>query len=189
MSMNKDSIFNKFKIKKSAKPKKKVQRIPTPNMDIWNCFALLILAATTCWHLIGVSGWLSGQALVDYYGVSQVLADAIGNDPSILFGATYYAFALSLIMFGITIVMLYLFIFDERDAYDSLKIVLPCSIITTWAFPIIYAATDLAATAQNTRDTTGFDVFQLGIDMSPMFVISGVCIFLMWLNKRVNILA
>ena len=187
MSMNKDSIFKKFKIKKAAKPAKKVYRVPTPNVEIWNSFALLILVATACWHLIGVSGWMSGKALVDLYGVNEVLATAIGRDPSILFNATYYAMAVSVIMLGITLVMLYLFLFDERDAYDSLKIVLPCSIITTWSFPIIHAATDLAATAQNIRDTSGFDVFQLGIDMTPMVVITAVCIVLMWLNKRINI--
>lgn len=187
--MKKDSIFAKFKIKKAARPAKKVYRVPTPNIDLWNCFALLILIATACWHLIGVSGWMSGKALVDLYGVDEVLASAIGACPDILFNATYYAMALSVGMLILTVVMLYLFLFDERDAYDSLKIVLPCSIITTWAFPIIHAATDLAATAMNTRDTTGFDVFQLGIDMTPMLVITAVCLVLMWLNKRINILA
>jgi len=186
--MHTESILKSPAHSGPEKSKKRVYRIPEINEDYWNTTALFLLIATVFWHLQALTGWLNGSTLVRYFGIDSVLANAISKSPDILFYATYFAMGLSVIMLIVTLVVLYFFFCDECDTHLAVKTVVSCSLASIWAFPVIHAITDLTASAIIERDTTGFDVFQLGINAGPLVLASVVCIAILWLNKRINIL-
>ena len=183
--MRTNSLLDNQQKPGSRKAKKTAYQLPDINEEYWNIAVLLILIATAIWHLYALSGWLNGNTLVNYFGLERPLATAISESPDILFYATYFAMGLSAIMFIVTLVTLVFYCCNEWDAYLAIRIVITCSIVSIWAFPFLHAITDLTATAFNVRDTSGFDVFQLGIDMWPMVINSAVCIVILWLNKRI----
>lgn len=156
------------------------------NIDLWNTVTIILLLAMLFLHGKSIVGWLDGTTMVSQFGMDSVLATAIARCPDLLFHATYYSLALSAIMLVVTFVMLYRFLCDKTDSYDALSVSVICSIVTTWAFPFIHAILDLGATALNIRDTSGFDVGQLGIDLQPMIIITVVYFVILWLNKRVD---
>lgn len=172
--------------KTAQKPIKKFKKVYVPNKQLWGTVTVIILIMTLLWHLEAVVGWLNGTTMVKQYGVDTVLANAIAQCPDILFYATYVALGFSLIMLAVTAWVLYRYMVEEMEFGKALNISTICAMATVWAFPVIHAVTDLAATAMVVRDTTGFDVFQLGIDAWPMLVTTAVCAVVLWVNKRVN---
>lgn len=175
--------------------KKKEPKIIIPNANVWNIVTAIILFFCAVWLLNGTAGWLNGSTMVNWYGMSPVLADTIMKGPDILFFATYLALGVSVILLAIVIWCVYRYFIDEMEGYTALLIVMICAIAAIWAFPFIHVFTDLFATAVQiadgeavARDTRAFDVFQLGIDILPLLVKSAVCCLVLWINRRVRIL-
>ena len=179
----------KNKRTKTTKARKvKVVKTYIPNGDTWNVIATILLVATLAWQFKGIIGWLTGATMVDVFGMSPVLATAIVKCPDILFYSTYFALGVSVIAFIVTAFVTHRFVCDEMDGCDALNTAVIGSMVTLWAFPVIHGCADLLATATKIRDTSGFDVFQLGIDIWPLLISTAVCVVIAALNKRVDIL-
>lgn len=170
--------------------RRKVKLVKTyiPNAETWNTVVTVLLLVTLAWHFKAIIGWLTGATMVDQFGMEAPLATAIAKCPDILFYSTYVALGVSVIMFIVTAFVSHRFVCDEMDGCDALNTAVICSLVSIWAFPVIHACADLLATALKTRDTSGFDVFQLGIDIWPMLISSAVCVVILSLNKRVDIM-
>lgn len=149
---------------------------------------MILMVVTVFWHIDAVAGWLNGTTLTKHFGINTVLADAIAKCPDILFHSTYYALAVSLISLVVTAILLYNYIVDKMECFDVLRISMIIMIISVWAFPFIHGVADLAATALQIRDTSNFDVFQLGIAGWPLIVVTAICSVVLWLNGRARVL-
>lgn len=178
--------FSRKKTDQQQKAMKKVKEIMVPTHENWRTFTIAILLMSVLWHLQAVCGWLNGNTMVEHYGISSVLAEAIVRCPDLVFYATYISLALSILMLVIIGRMFVRFICDEVEASTALNVTLGCSIGTAWSFPVIHVVVDMIATGLNIRDTTGMDAFQLGIDIWPLIVITVVCIVLLMVNRRVE---
>lgn len=187
--MNKEKIKALFSRKAAAEKraaKKAEMKWLTLNQTNWNIVCVFLLLMSAIWHMEQMVGWLTGETLTNLYNVSPLLADAIVKCPDILFHSTYYAFAASV---GCTIFVGYMIfkaLFEKDTAQDALSPVLVVSAIFPWIFPVIHIVADIAATALKVRSTMMFDVFQLGISMAPLCIISVVSLLLLWLNKNID---
>lgn len=187
--MNKEKIKALFSGKAAAEKraaKKAEMKWLTLNQANWNIVCVFLLLMSAIWHLEQMIGWLTGDTLMNLYNVSPLLADAIVKCPDILFHSTYYAFVVSL---GCTIFVGYMIfraLFEKDSAQDALSPVLVVSAIFPWVFPIIHIVADIAGTALKIRSTMMFDVFQLGIEMAPLCIITVVSLLLLWLNKNID---
>jgi len=187
--MNKEKIKALFSRKAAAEKreaKKAEMKWLTLNQANWNIVCMFLLLMSAVWYLEQTLGFLNGKTLQSLYNVPPLLAQAIVACPDMLFHATYYAFVLSL---GCTVFVGYMIfraLFEKDSAQDALNPVLLVSAIFPWVFPITHVVTDIAGTAFKIRSTIMFDVFQLGIDMSTLIIISVVSLLLLWLNKNID---
>lgn len=172
--------------KTTQKPIKKFKKVYVPEKQLWGAVTIVLLLMTLFWHIQNTVGWLNGTIMTDLYGIDANLANAISQCPDILFYTTHITLAISLVMLGVTGWVLYRYVVEEMDSHKALNITAICAMVTVWIFPITHAFADLTATAMVVRDTSGFDVFQLGIDAGPMVVISAVCAVVLWVNKRAS---
>lgn len=157
-----------------------------PSVSLWSTIVAIILLVSAVWHLENLIGWFTGDVLANLYGMEANLAEAIAACPYILFYATYVAAFFSAAFLVIVLVLLYMMITGRLDETDVLTPTMLCTIVSIWLFPIAHVVADLIATVAKVRDTSGFDVFQLGIDMIPMLAITAVCCFVIIAGKRIN---
>ena len=187
--MNKEKIKALFSRKAAAEKraaKKAEMKWLTLNQTNWNIVCVFLLLVSVIWHLEQTIGWLNGDTLINLYRVNALLAGDIAESPDMLFFSTYFAFVISL---GCTVFVGYMIfraLFEKDSAQDALTPVLWVSAVTPWVFPTIFIIADIAATAMKVRSTMMFDVFQLGIDMFSLIIVSVCSLALVWLNKNID---
>lgn len=187
--MNKEKIKALFSRKAAAEKraaKKAEMKWLTLNQTNWNIVCVFLLLMSAVWHLEQLTGWLNGETLMNLYKVPQQVAEAIVVCPDILFYSTYVCLVISL---GCTVFVGYMIfraLFDKDSAQDALNPVLLVSAVFPWVFPIVHVIADVAGTAMKVRSTMMFDVFQLGIDVFPLCIITVVSLALLWLNKNID---
>lgn len=176
-------------MKKERKTPIGIKRIPeqtTIDPNIWDTIVTVILLTSAVWHLQHFIGWFTGDVLMELYHIENALAKAIVDCPYILFYATYIAAGFSGVFLIGILYFLYAMLTGKMDADEALTPTMLFNLSTIWLFPIIHAVADLTATTLKVRDTSGFDVFQLGIDMIPMVIISAVCCLILWVGNKIR---
>lgn len=182
--------FAEIMAKKNAEPTKheikKEKEILVPSVEKWTMVTFSILLLNLLWHLQMVAGWFNGATLIDQYGMEPILVEAMNRCPDLFFYSTYISAGICLVMLGIAVWMFIYYITDKIEGYIALNVAVGCAIGTAWTFPVVGFVADLFATAINLRDTSGLDVFQLGIDGWPLIVITGVCVAVLLINDRIE---